>query len=138
MKFSLASAILWATVALSQQIPACSRELAETDDCADVINANACYNQFRFRDNQTLSCIGGTDNNDRAKKARHAPDQGLLRANLLTSCRPVGNSTCYKYNRSATRIHDRLLAQESGLTVPIERSECGSRSASVACIRLWK
>ncbi|KAL7623255.1 hypothetical protein AAE478_006936 [Parahypoxylon ruwenzoriense] len=69
MKLSLASVFLWLTAALSQQVPACPRELAETDDCADVINANACYNQFRFRNNQTLSCIGGTDNDDRARKA---------------------------------------------------------------------
>ncbi|OTA69638.1 hypothetical protein K449DRAFT_429104 [Hypoxylon sp. EC38] len=68
MKLSLVFAF-WLTVAVSQQFPECTRELAETDDCADVINANACYNQFRFRDNQTLSCIGGTDNNARAKKA---------------------------------------------------------------------
>ncbi|KAI2463605.1 hypothetical protein F4781DRAFT_416066 [Annulohypoxylon bovei var. microspora] len=69
MKLSFTFTLLWLGIALGQQVPECSRELAETDDCADVINANACYNQFRFRDNQTLSCIGGTDNNERAKKA---------------------------------------------------------------------
>ncbi|KAI1397431.1 hypothetical protein F4819DRAFT_472067 [Hypoxylon fuscum] len=69
MKLSLVFSSLWLTVALSQSAPECSRELAATDECADVINANACYNQFRFTNNQTLSCIGGTDNNDRAKKA---------------------------------------------------------------------
>ncbi|OTA93874.1 hypothetical protein M434DRAFT_395249 [Hypoxylon sp. CO27-5] len=85
MKFSLVFAF-WLTVAFGQQFPECTRELAETDDCADVINANACYNQFRFRDNQTLSCIGGTDNNARAKKVRHSqsrpPYSGL--ANGIT------------------------------------------------------
>ncbi|KAI1090659.1 hypothetical protein F5B19DRAFT_462351 [Rostrohypoxylon terebratum] len=68
MKLSLSFTLLWLGLALGQ-FPECTRELAETDDCADVINANACYNQFRFRDNQTLSCIGGTDNNARALKA---------------------------------------------------------------------
>ncbi|KAI1806425.1 hypothetical protein F4811DRAFT_550911 [Daldinia bambusicola] len=69
MKLSLALTSLWLALALGQQIPECSRELAATDDCADVINANACYNQFRFRNNQTLSCIGGANNDERAKKA---------------------------------------------------------------------
>ncbi|KAI1474989.1 hypothetical protein F4774DRAFT_398697 [Daldinia eschscholtzii] len=63
---------LWFALTLSQQIPECSRELAATDDCADVINANACYNQFRFRNNQTLSCIGGANNDERAKKVRYS------------------------------------------------------------------
>ncbi|OTB11753.1 hypothetical protein K445DRAFT_26242 [Daldinia sp. EC12] len=69
MKVSFALTSLWFALTLSQQIPECSRELAATDDCADVINANACYNQFRFRNNQTLSCIGGANNDERAKKA---------------------------------------------------------------------
>ncbi|KAF2262421.1 hypothetical protein CC78DRAFT_467910 [Lojkania enalia] len=47
----------------------CTMELARTDDCAAVINANACYNQFRFRNSQTLQCVDGTDNADRARKA---------------------------------------------------------------------
>ncbi|KAI1457374.1 hypothetical protein F4805DRAFT_457747 [Annulohypoxylon moriforme] len=68
MKISYAFTLLWVGMALGQA-QECTRELAETDDCADVINANACYNQFRFQNNQTLSCIGGTDNNDRALKA---------------------------------------------------------------------
>lgn len=72
MKVSFALTSLWFSLILGQQVPECSRELAATDDCADVINANACYNQFRFRDNQTLSCIGGTNNDERAKKVRRA------------------------------------------------------------------
>ena len=65
---SLASMSLLLGISLGQQFPECTRELAETDECADVINANACYNQFRFRDRQTLTCIGGTDDNDRIRK----------------------------------------------------------------------
>ncbi|KAI4860858.1 hypothetical protein F4820DRAFT_465328 [Hypoxylon rubiginosum] len=67
MKLSLTFS-LWAVVALGQ-FPECTRELAATDECAAVIDANACYNQFRFTNNQTLSCIDGTSNDDRAKKA---------------------------------------------------------------------
>lgn len=71
MKSSLiALAPLFAAAARAQQFPECTRELAATDECAAVINANACYNQFRFTDNRTLSCIDGTDDNDRARKVR--------------------------------------------------------------------
>ncbi|KAI0169263.1 hypothetical protein GGR52DRAFT_514274 [Hypoxylon sp. FL1284] len=69
MKLSSAFTLIWAAVAFGQQFPECTRELAATDDCAAVIDANACYNQFKFNSNQTLSCIDGTDNNDRALKA---------------------------------------------------------------------
>ncbi|KAI2607454.1 uncharacterized protein GGS25DRAFT_495930 [Hypoxylon fragiforme] len=69
MKLSSTVVSLWLALVLGQQFPECTRELAATDDCADVINANACYNQFRFRNNQTLSCIGGTTNDERALKA---------------------------------------------------------------------
>ncbi|KAI0597039.1 hypothetical protein F4775DRAFT_562217 [Biscogniauxia sp. FL1348] len=65
---SLALLFLWTAAALGQQAAECTRELAATDDCADVINANACYNQFRFTSRQTLTCIGGTDDADRIRK----------------------------------------------------------------------
>ncbi|RYP21639.1 hypothetical protein DL765_002100 [Monosporascus sp. GIB2] len=78
MKLSLTCVSVFLAVALGQQFPVCTSEHAATDDCADVINANACYNQFRFRDNQTLSCIDGRDNDHRASKARHAPQVRLL------------------------------------------------------------
>ena len=70
MKLSILLTTALVAVAYGQTATECTRELAATDDCADVINANACYNQFRFQSNQTLSCIGGADNNERAKKVR--------------------------------------------------------------------
>ncbi|PSN71552.1 hypothetical protein BS50DRAFT_547000 [Corynespora cassiicola Philippines] len=60
---------LWVAGAVGQQTAECTRELARTDECADVINANACYNKYRFRDTQTLSCIDGKDNKERSRKA---------------------------------------------------------------------
>jgi len=80
MKLSLGFVTLWLAVVLAQQgqYPLCTRELAATDDCADVINPNACYNQFRFRNAQTLACIDGTDNNDRIRKVRK-PGAAFLR-----------------------------------------------------------
>jgi len=51
----------------AQEFPECTRELIRTDDCADVINPNACYNQFRWN-SRTLSCIDGVDDADRRRK----------------------------------------------------------------------
>ena len=77
---SFTPVLLLLGTALGQQFPECTRELAETDECADVINANACYNQFRFTDRRTLTCIGGTDDNDRIRKVR---ETGSRRRNAM-------------------------------------------------------
>ena len=69
MKLSLALFSLWTATALGQAGQTCTAELVQSDDCASVINANACYNQNRFaKGNGTLGCIEGTDNNDKARK----------------------------------------------------------------------
>lgn len=68
MKLSTTLVLLWASSALGQA-QTCTREMIATDDCAAVIDANACYNQFRWNA-QTLQCIDGTDNADRQRKAR--------------------------------------------------------------------
>jgi len=68
MKLSLGLVAVWLTMALGQQALECTREVARTDDCADVINPNACYNQFRFNGRQTLQCIDGENDADRARK----------------------------------------------------------------------
>lgn len=49
------------TIASAQTYRECTAEVARTDDCAAVINANACYNKFRWN-SQTLTCIDGDDN----------------------------------------------------------------------------
>ena len=60
---------LWITMALGQAVPACNRTLADSEDCADVINPNACYNEYGFRTGtQTLRCVDGKDDADRARK----------------------------------------------------------------------
>ena len=46
----------------------CTRKLAATNDCADVINPNACYNQYKFSGTRTLSCIEGKSDADRQRK----------------------------------------------------------------------
>jgi membrane protein required for beta-lactamase induction len=73
MRFSFGFVTLWLSVVLAQKgsYPECTRDLAATDDCADVINANACYNQFRFKNAQTLTCIHGKDNNDKIRKVNN-------------------------------------------------------------------
>jgi len=68
MKLSLGLLSIWLAIALGQTYPECTKELARTDECADVINANACYNQNRFNNAQTLQCIDGKDNTERIKK----------------------------------------------------------------------
>ncbi|KAF2256532.1 hypothetical protein BU26DRAFT_23881 [Trematosphaeria pertusa] len=68
MKLPLSLIALWLSAALAQTYPECTRALVETDECASVINANACYNKFRFQNAQTMQCIDGTDNADKAKK----------------------------------------------------------------------
>ncbi|KAL2104627.1 hypothetical protein VUR80DRAFT_10073 [Thermomyces stellatus] len=60
---------LWVATALAQANVECTKEMVETDDCAAVINPAACYNMFQFRGRETLSCIEGTDDADRARKA---------------------------------------------------------------------
>lgn len=60
--------LLFAVGSVLAQTTACPADLAATEDCADVINPNACYNEFGFRDKQTLSCIEGKNDADRARK----------------------------------------------------------------------
>ncbi|KAK0628764.1 hypothetical protein B0T17DRAFT_614640 [Bombardia bombarda] len=72
LKFSLSLITLLLAVgglAQTTQPTECTRELARSDDCADVINPNACYNQFRWTSSRTLQCIDGKDQADRARKA---------------------------------------------------------------------
>lgn len=69
MKLSLNLTVLFLVLSYAQTYPECTAEVARTDDCASVINANACYNKFRFNA-QTLTCIDGTDDAVKQKKVR--------------------------------------------------------------------
>ncbi|KAK3998198.1 hypothetical protein QBC44DRAFT_314000 [Cladorrhinum sp. PSN332] len=68
-KLSLFVFVWAASLALGQQALECTREVARSDECADVINPNACYNQFRWN-SRTLSCIDGKDDADRKRKVK--------------------------------------------------------------------
>ncbi|KLU89849.1 hypothetical protein MAPG_08818 [Magnaporthiopsis poae ATCC 64411] len=61
---------VWMALAFgqAQQYPVCTADLVKTDECADVINPAACYNQFRWNA-RTLGCIEGTNDKERQKKA---------------------------------------------------------------------
>jgi hypothetical protein len=61
MRISIAFTSMLLALAAAQTFPECTMEAARSDDCAAVINANACYNKFRWNA-QTLTCIDGTDN----------------------------------------------------------------------------
>lgn len=69
MKLSINLITLFFALSYAQTYPECTAEVARSDDCAAVINANACYNKFRFNA-QTLTCIDGTDNAVKQKKVR--------------------------------------------------------------------
>ena len=69
MHISFAFTTVLLALAAAQTYPECTKEVARTDDCAAVINANACYNKFRWNA-QTLTCIDGTDNAVKQKKVR--------------------------------------------------------------------
>lgn len=56
-------------MALGQIFTECTPDLLATDDCADVANPIACYNEYRWN-TQTLQCIDGTNDADRRRKAR--------------------------------------------------------------------
>ena len=56
------------SVAFAQNYPECTAELVRTDECAGVINANACYNKNRFQNAQTLQCIEGKDDAEKKKR----------------------------------------------------------------------
>ncbi|EJT69538.1 hypothetical protein GGTG_13156 [Gaeumannomyces tritici R3-111a-1] len=70
MKLATLVFALWAALAQgqAQQFPVCTADLVKTDECADVINPAACYNQFRWN-TRTLTCIEGTNDQDRKRKA---------------------------------------------------------------------
>jgi hypothetical protein len=66
MHISIAIAAMMCGIIAAQTYPECTMEAARSDDCAAVIDANACYNKFRWNA-QTLTCIDGTDNAVKAK-----------------------------------------------------------------------
>ncbi|KAI1818666.1 hypothetical protein GGS20DRAFT_581420 [Poronia punctata] len=66
MKPSAALTVLSATLVFGQE-QTCTQEMIASDDCAAVIDANACYNEFRWNA-RTLQCIDGVDDADRKRK----------------------------------------------------------------------
>jgi hypothetical protein len=78
MKLSATLVLLSAALAMGQSAQTCTQEMIATDDCAAVIDANACYNEFRWNA-QTLQCIDGKDNADRQRKVRIKPSSSLER-----------------------------------------------------------
>ncbi|KAF1829551.1 hypothetical protein BDW02DRAFT_560894 [Decorospora gaudefroyi] len=60
--------------------PECTYALAHTDNCAAVINANACYNKFRWS-SRTWTCIDGENGVEKQRK-------------VCECCRCVGKVMC--------------------------------------------
>ncbi|KAK4184319.1 hypothetical protein QBC35DRAFT_391960 [Podospora australis] len=95
MKISLSFIATWLAVVSAQQSLECTREVARTDECADVINPNACYNQFRWSA-RTLSCIEGKDDADRKRKASLYRIFGFA----CMCCNCVGTAMCNWVNQN--------------------------------------
>jgi hypothetical protein len=57
--------------ALGQEFPECTKELLRTDECAAVVNPNACYNQFRWNA-RTLGCIDGANDTERKQRVGYS------------------------------------------------------------------
>jgi hypothetical protein len=75
MKIPLAllTIALWLAAARAQQATTCTSDLVVTDDCTDVMNPIACYNQYRWN-TRTLSCIEGANDTERKRKVRRPPN----------------------------------------------------------------
>jgi len=56
-------------LAAAQTATACPADLVVTDDCTDVMNPIACYNQYRWNA-RTLSCIEGANDAERKRKVK--------------------------------------------------------------------
>jgi hypothetical protein len=56
-------------LALAQTATDCPADLVVTDDCTDVVNPIACYNQYRWNA-RTLSCIDDKTDAERKRKVR--------------------------------------------------------------------
>jgi hypothetical protein len=70
MHFSIPILALFLTLAHGQTYQECTADLVRTDDCAGVIDANACYNKFRWNA-QTLTCIEGKDDAEKKRRVRY-------------------------------------------------------------------
>ncbi|KAI1186551.1 hypothetical protein F5B17DRAFT_431472 [Nemania serpens] len=87
MKLSAALVLFSAALAFGQA-QTCTPEMIASDDCAAVIDANACYNAFRWNA-QTLQCIDGKDNADRQRKSNSLQPWSSLVSKLSTSTLPT-------------------------------------------------
>jgi hypothetical protein len=64
---TLFNVALFLAMAKGQVGTDCPPDLVVTDDCTDVVNPIACYNQYRWN-TRTLSCIEGANDAERKKK----------------------------------------------------------------------
>ncbi|CBX97199.1 predicted protein [Plenodomus lingam JN3] len=90
MKLSCSIVTTFLALAQAQAYPECTAEVARSDDCAAVINANACYNKFKFQNAQALTCIDGDDNAAKQKKVGYItasdPFNGYLALTVNQRC----------------------------------------------------
>ncbi|KAK0639741.1 hypothetical protein B0T16DRAFT_337310 [Cercophora newfieldiana] len=68
---------------MAQQMLDCDEEVIQSEECSEVISPIACYNQFRWNQ-QTLTCIEGTDAEKKAKFCKCAKCIGTPMVNWVT------------------------------------------------------
>ncbi|KAK5659520.1 hypothetical protein OQA88_722 [Cercophora sp. LCS_1] len=93
MKLSIRFMAIWVVAALGQaQMLECTEELLQTEDCYEVAQPIACYNQFRWN-TQTLTCINGSDAEKKAKFCKCAKCIGTPMVNWVTQNNYCGGGT---------------------------------------------
>lgn len=92
-------------------------EAARSDDCAAVINANACYNKFRWNA-QTLTCIDGNDTKVKQQKVSPESSQrDATVADMLRRCANVAHALerlCAIGRRSLSSVDETRIMSTYG------------------------
>ncbi|TPX15345.1 uncharacterized protein E0L32_004622 [Thyridium curvatum] len=135
MKIPVAVLTLWVAACLGQQQTVCTNEMATSDDCADVINPIACYNQFGFNGARTLNCIDGKNDADKKRKVSRSPSflsQAVLTASQLRRASAA----------AALAHHSVKIAQPSGYNDPrfylVRKLLRILRDRAVRRLQLWR
>jgi hypothetical protein len=81
LPLALLAIAVWFVKVYGQQATDCPADLVVTDDCTDVMNPIACYNQYRWN-TRTLSCIEGANDTERKRKVRRLAHQRKAAKNV--------------------------------------------------------
>ncbi|KAF2845529.1 hypothetical protein T440DRAFT_407701 [Plenodomus tracheiphilus IPT5] len=129
MKLLFSSSITFFVLAQAQTYPECTAEVARSDDCAAVINANACYNKFRFQNAQTLTCIDGSDDAKKKKQVSMIFDSsGCHQGRKINEMNRCANAVAVLVRSCVTGLRSRSIAEINGLKRTIGTVQKGGGS----------